>query len=425
MYIVGEEEVEAVAKVIRSGKLLRYGHGDQCDTFERRYAEYLGVKHVRMTCSASYSMHAALSAFGIGPGDEVIVPAHTYMATATSVLTVGAIPVIVDIDESITIDPQALDDAVGPHTKAVIPVHMWGTACNMDAIMRVADKHGIRVLEDSSQAIGGGYKGRMFGSIGHAGAFSFNYYKNISAGEGGAAATSDGEIDRRIACSIDPCRHYWTGRTGDFRPFADNGARASELLAAVLNVQLDRLPGMIAAMRSERRRVLEGTKHLDDLGLKSAPMNSPDHDCAAHVLYAMPSEDIARKFVEVLPSVIAGRTGRHNYTEWDQILLNEGASHPVMNPYNMEANKDCRRSYSKGMCQRSLDILNRTVLVPTDPEHTDAQTEQLISNIEAAARVAFGEVGREDVEIAGTGSWDPTRYDEDGLSGVDGTPTRI
>ena len=94
MYIIGEEEIEAVAGLIRSGGLFRYGHGDACTTFEKRYAEYLGGRHFRLTCSGSYALHAALVGLGIGPGDEVIVPAHTYMATATSVLSVGAIPVI-------------------------------------------------------------------------------------------------------------------------------------------------------------------------------------------------------------------------------------------------------------------------------------------------------------------------------------------
>ena len=413
MYIMGEEEIEAVAGVLRSGKLFRYGHGSECETFERRYAEYLGTKYARLTCSGSYSLHAALIGLGIGPGDEVIVPAHTYMATVTSVLSVGAIPIVVDVDESITIDPAAVEAAIGPLTKAVIPVHMWGAACNMDAIMGIADRHGIRVLEDSCQGVGGGYEGRKLGSIGHVGAFSFNFYKNMCAGEAGCVVTSDDEIDKRVQCAIDPCHHYWTGRSEDMKPFAGNGARASELVGAVMNVQLDRLPGMIEAMRTEKKQILESTKRLGNLGLTPAPMNSPDYDCATHIKYTMPSAEIAAKFVEVMPSVIAGKTGRHTYTEWDQVLMHDGASHPAMNPYAMEANKDCRMDYSKDMCQRSLDILNRTVMIPTDPEHGAAEAEQLARNIEAAARVAFGEIAREDAEITRSDSWDPTRYDED------------
>ena len=413
MYIMGEEEIEAVAKVLRSGKLFRYGNGDECETFERRYTEYLGVEHARLTCSGSYALHSALIGLGVGPGDEVIVPAHTYMATATSVLSVGAIPLVADVDESITIDPKAVEALIGPRTKAVIPVHMWGAACNMDEIMRIADKHGIRVLEDTCQGVGGGYEGRKLGSIGHVGAFSFNFYKNMCAGEAGCVVTNDDEIDKRVQCAIDPCHHYWTGRSEDMKPFAGNGARASELVGAVMNVQLDRLPGMIENMRAEKKQILEGTKHLGNLGLTAAPMNSPDYDCSTHVKYTMPTAEIAAKFVKVMPSVIAGKTGRHTYTEWDQILMHDGAAHAAMNPYAMEANKDCRKDYSKDMCQHSLDILNRTVMIPTDPEHGEAETEQLTRNIEAAARVAFGDIAREDAEIKIAGAWDPTRYDED------------
>ncbi len=399
MYLVGQEEIDALAEVVRSGKLFRYGVGDQCDTFERRYAEYLGADHVTLTGSGTFALTAAIMGLGLGPGDEVLVPAHTYMATAMAVLAAGAIPVIVDVDESITIDPRAVDEAAGPRTRAVIPVHMWGAACDMDAIMQVARKHRLLVVEDACQAVGGGYRGRKLGTIGQVGAFSFNYYKNMTAGEGGAVVTNDPALDRRVKCAVDPCHHYWTGREQDARPFAANGVRASELTAAMLNVQLGRLPGMIEAMRAEKRRVLAGTAHLGNLGLRPAPVHSPDHDCAAHVMYTLPSAETAGRFVAVFPSVIAGKTGRHNYTEWDQVLIGEGAAHPAMNPYNMPQNEGCRRHYSKDMCARSLDVLNRTVMVPTDPRHGVGEIEDIVHNIDAAARVALAGLNEEHAEV--------------------------
>ena len=293
MYIVGQEEIDALAAVIRSGALFRYGVGGECERFERRYAEHLGTRHVALTASGTFALTAAVSALGIGPGDEVLVPAHTYMATAMAVLAAGAIPVIVDVDESITIDPDAVEDAIGPRTKAVIPVHMWGAACAMDRIMAIAAKHDLLVLEDTCQAIGGAYEGRRLGTIGHAGAFSFNYYKNMTAGEGGAVCTADDRIAERVKCAIDPCHFYWQGRSDQQKPFAGNGARASELMGAMLNVQLDRLPGMIEAMRAEKQQILAGTAQLGNLGLRPAPINSPDHDCAAQVMYSLPSAEAA------------------------------------------------------------------------------------------------------------------------------------
>jgi dTDP-4-amino-4,6-dideoxygalactose transaminase len=411
MYIVGEEEIDAIARVIRDGALFRYSDRSECDRFERRYAGHLGTGHFALTVSGTYALTAAMIGLGIGPGDEVLVPAHTYMATATSVLAVGAIPVIVDVDESITIDPDAVENAIGPRTRAVIPVHMWGAACNMDAIMSIAGRRRLLVIEDACQGVGGGYEGRQFGSIGHAGAFSFNYFKNMTCGEGGGVATSDDRVAERVRCAIDPCHFYWQGRSDALKPFAGNGGRASELMGAMLNVQLNRLDGMIAAMRREKKRILAGTAHLGKLGLKPSPMNSPDHDCAAHVMYLLPSAEEALRFASLMPSVIAGRTGRHTYTEWDQVLMRQGAGHPAMNPFTMAANEGCRKEYSRDMCARSLDILNRTVMVPTHPLHSDGQIDDTVHNIGAAARVVLGGMAMEDADFRAREPVDAQKFD--------------
>ena len=418
MYIVGQEEIDALTRVIQNKALFRYGIGSECDRFEERYAKVLGVKHFALAASGSNALAAAMAAVGLGPGDEVLIPAHTYMASATSVLAVGAIPVIVEVDELITIDPQAIEDAIGPHTRAVVPVHMWGAACDMDAIMDIAARRDLIVIEDACQGVGGGYKGRMFGAIGHIGAFSFNYYKNMTAGEGGGVAVNDDATAKRVKGAIDPCHYYWNGRD-DEKPFASNGARASELMGAMLNVQLDRLPGMIAAMRAEKKRILAGTASLGNLGLRPAPVNSPDDDCATQVIYTLPSAEAALRFTGIFPSVIAGKTGRHTYTEWDQVLIGAGAAHPAMNPYLMAANAECRTSYSRDMCARSLAILNRTVMVPTSPLHGDQEVEDMIHNIGVAARVALGEAALENEELRKVVPVDAGKFDMAGRDGAD------
>ena len=411
MYAVGEEEIAAIAKAIRNKALFRYGIGSECDRFEARYAEYLGVKHFALAASGSNALAAAMVALGLGPGDEILIPAHTYMATATSVLAVGAIPVIVDIDESITIDPKAVEEMIGPLTRAVVPVHMWGAACNMNAIMEIARRRGILVIEDACQGVGGGYEGKKFGSIGDVGAFSFNYYKNMTCGEGGGVSVNDDRVFKRVQGAIDPCHFYWNGRDDDEKPFAGNGARASELMGAMLNVQLDRLPAMIDAMRAEKKTILKGTASLDNLGLRAAPMNSPAYDCAAQVMYTLPSAEAANRFTEIFPSVIAGKTGRHTYTEWDQVLIGAGAAHPAMNPYNMPANAGCRKTYSKDMCARSLDILNRTVMVATNPHHTAKQIDDMIFSIGTAARVVLGGLSLEEAELRDAPPVDIQKFD--------------
>ena len=244
-----------------------------------------------LTCSGTYALTAAVIALGIGPGDEVLVPAHTYMATAMAVLAAGAIPVIVDVDESITIDPAGDRGCIGPRTKAVIPVHMWGAACDMDAIMEIAARHDLLVLEDTCQGIGGGYEGRKLGTIGHAGAFSFNYYKNMTAGEGGGGLhRAMTRIAERARCAIDPCHFYWQGRE---RPaeavrrqwrarLGDDGRDAER--PARPPARHDR--GDARREEADPRRPPRSSAIS---GCKPSPMNSPDHDCAAQVMYLLPS----------------------------------------------------------------------------------------------------------------------------------------
>lgn len=382
MFRIGKEEIKAIENVLLSGKVFRYGIGGECARFEERYAEYLGVKHCLMTSSGTTALTAALVGQNIGPGAEVLVPACTYIATAIAVLAAGAIPVIVDVDESITISPAAIEKAIGPRTKAVIPVHMWGMPCDMDAIMAIAKKHHLIVIEDACQCVGGGYKGRKAGSIGHASGFSFNYYKNMTAGEGGAVVTNDDAAVGRMGCMVDCCKFYWTDRQTDESLFVSNGARASEIEGAILNVQLDRIDGMLDIMRGYKKRVLAA---LADTGLQPVKANSLDCEAGTHVMFVLPSEAQATKFQQLAGSGIAGKTGRHVYTEWDPIFAHRGAPYDAMNPYLMEVNRDCRMDYRKDMCAASLDILNRTAMFGLHPDRTESEIDQLIERIRKAA----------------------------------------
>lgn len=385
MYRVGEQEINAIATVIRSGRLFRYTPGGQCERFERRYARFLGVGNACMTSSGMAALVAALTGLGIGPGDEVIVPTHTYMATAAAVLAVGAIPVLADIDESITLSSAALDEMIGPRTRAAIPVHMWGQPCDMDAIMAIAQKRGLVVVEDACQGVGGGYRGRMLGSIGQAGVFSFNYYKNMTCGEGGAAVTSDGRIAQRIRCAVDCCGFFWNGHPDGEPGFIAAGSRASEIEGAMLNAQLDRLPGMMRLMRRQKKRLLRETADLAPLGFRPVSLNSPDDECASHVMWILPQPAQAERFQALTQCVIVGKTGRHTYNEWDPILAGQGGPHPALNPFTMPQNRRCRRKYSKDMRPRSLDILGRTVMFQNHPDRSIAEVAALIVRIRQAA----------------------------------------
>jgi len=262
---IGEAEAQAAAKVIRRGELFRYGGAQagrfgECAKFERELAGKMGTKHALVLTSGTAALICGLVGLEVGPGDEVIVPGYTFMATALAPLALGAVPVLAEIDESLTLDPKDLEAKITPRTKAVIPVHMLGLPANMDAIMRVARRHHVKVVEDACQADGGCYRGQRLGSIGDVGAFSFNFYKNITCGEGGAVITDDRAVYERA----------WIHHDGGaaFRPqaeditvpfFAGWNFRMNEILAAVLRVQLRRIDGLLRRTRSVKARIIEGT----------------------------------------------------------------------------------------------------------------------------------------------------------------------
>jgi len=382
MYIIGDEEIEAVGRVIKSGHLFRYHEGGECARFEERWGEYLDRPYVRLCASGTNALIYALSSLGVGPGDEVIVPAHTYMATALAVLSAGAIPVIADIDESITLNPDSFERWIGPRTKAVIPVHMWGLVCDMDRILEIANRHNLLVIEDGCQCVGGAYKGQAVGSIGDAGAFSFNYFKNMTCGEGGAVISRDESAHQKVACLIDSCGFFWLGNDESVRPFASGSARASEFQGALLNVQLDRLPGMLERMRVEKKRILAETA---DLGLTQSPCHSLDYECGTHTVYNLPTTKMGEAFAQQTGGTVCGKTGRHTANQWTPVLDRAGHVNPGMDPFKNEANRECRMDYDQSFFQRSLDILNRSVMIATHPEHTAAETDEVIRKIREAA----------------------------------------
>lgn len=382
MLDIGRQDIEALASAIESGNLFRYGEATQCARFEERYGATLGVHHVALCSSGTAALTAALAGLEIGPGDEVIVPAHTYMATALAVLSVGAIPVVVDIDESIMLSPTALEESIGPHTRAVIPVHMWGQVCDMDAIMRIARDHGLVVVEDACQCVGGTYRGRPVGGIGDAGAFSFNFFKNMTCGEGGAVVTNSTRVCDRARCMIDPCSYYWEGRgdAGAVQPFSNCGTRASELQGAMLNAQLDRLGGLLDRLRAVKAEILRRTRGT---GPAQCPRHSPDGECATSLLYLLPDPDAAQLFATRSGGAILLNTGRHTYTEWDQILNRRGSHHPALNPFDLPQNARCRTVYRADMCPASLDILARTVKIALEPGFDRGDINRIVDVVTA------------------------------------------
>lgn len=383
MYRIGQEEKDAVARVIDSGKLFKVNDaGQECYHFENELRSYFGTEHTVLMTSGSAALTSALIGMGVGPGDEVIVPAYTYIATAMSVVAAGAIPVIAEIDDTLMIDPADVERKITDRTRVILPVHMQGYPCDMDALLRIANAHGLKILEDACQAVGGSYHGKFLGTLGDAGAFSFNYFKIISAGEGGALLTRHREIFERALIYHDSSAvAYFGNQLEDFTaaPFCGVEYRANEITAAILRVQLSRLDGILADLRRNK-------KHLvDALGSKAhlIPSNDPDGESAMVTTLRFDSHEEAQRFSERVSDVtLPINTGKHVYSNWDVIMQKRGALHPLMDPFRMEANR--KIDYSPEMCAASLERLSRCAHFSVNPDWTDADIEAKAKEILAA-----------------------------------------
>ncbi len=356
---VGVMEMIAVNRVLAGGQLLRYRGGENGFTtrFEKRISEKIGVKHTLTVNSGTSALIAALVGAGIGPGDEVLVPAYTWVATAAAVLAVGGVPVLVDVDETLTMDPLDIERRITPFTKAILPVHMLNLVCDMDAITEIAKRHRLLIVEDACQAVGITYKGRRVGSIGNVGAFSFNQYKNLNSGEGGAVVTSDNRIFARARMYHDVGSYTRNHEFEGNEPyFAGVNFRVSEVTGAILYAQLPRLDRYIGRMRKRRDIMVDVLSRSK--AFRVSPHNDPANGAGLSIVFdaASDAEAFAKSHRGVERLI---DTGRHVYTNWIPVLTRRTFDER-MNPYNW-ARREIE--YSEETCSRTLDILSRTCRV--------------------------------------------------------------
>ncbi len=381
MYRIGKEEIAELERVIETRSMFKINNGLQ-ETFkvEQKLRDIFGVKYPIFLTSGQAALSTALVALGIGPGDQVIVPAYTYISTAMAVIDAGAIPVIAEVDETLTLCPKDFERKITPYTKAVMPVHIQGFPCNMDAICEIAARHGIAVVEDACQADGGSYKGRRLGSIGDAGALSFNFYKIISSGEGGALLTNRRDVfEPALIYQDSSAVAFFGNQMEDFttEPFCGNEYRANELCAAVMNIQLDRLDTILADLRKNKAFMME--KLADEV--KFAPSNDIEGDCGTTLALRFDSVQKAREVSVATGGVMPIDTGKHIYTNWTPILNKRGAFNPLMDPFKMEANQGIIPDYSLDMCPETLDCLSRTVYIGVNPDETAKQLDTKLEKI--------------------------------------------
>lgn len=360
MFGIGEAEINAVADTIRRGVLTRFQGGTEgyLARSERALAEMAGVRHALMVNSGTSALMCAMVALGIGKGDELLISAYTWISTPLAPMLLQAIPKLVEIDDTLTMDPDDLERKITPHTRAIVVIHMANRPCDMDRIMAIAGKHNIPVVEDSCQAVGGSYKGRRLGSIGKIGCFSFNNYKNISCGEGGAILTDDDELFDRARLWHDAGTFVQSYDAPVKIPFfAGQDYRASEIEGALIWEQLKRLdPGLKAL----RERVKLATDVLRAEGkYKVAPHCDPDSAASLAIQFDTPAA-FAATAAEKGWQNIHDTAGRHVYTNWTP-LVERRTYRDDVNPFLTEAGKEVR--FDAGTAPRTLDILRRTMYI--------------------------------------------------------------
>jgi len=303
MELFGAEERKEVMEVLETGALFRYNHDEmrkghwKAKELEKEVKDFTGAKFAHAVSSGSTAVAAALAASGIGYGDEVIVPPFTYIATIEAVLFAGALPVFAEIDENLCLSAEGIENAVTEKTKAVLIVHMTGAAADMDKIMPVIEKHNLTLVEDAGQALGAFYKGKSVGLFGKAGAFSFDFFKIATAGEGGLFIT-DNEERYKLADSFSDHGHNHIGdnRGMEDHPVIGFNYRISELHAAVGKAQMQKINMLRDNKRANKQYLKEKLSQITELSFR--PIPDTDGDSGTFLNFFLPNTEMAQKVME-------------------------------------------------------------------------------------------------------------------------------
>ncbi len=298
--LFGDKERKQVQDVMDSGVLMRYGFDGmrnghwKAKELELALAKRMGTNHAHLVSSGTAALTVALASAGVGAGDEVIMPTFTFVASFESILALGAIPVLVDIDDTLTLNPDAVEKAITPKTKVVMPVHMCGSMANLDALQHVCNKHNLLLLEDACQAIGSTYKGQPLGSIGDLGCFSFDYVKTITCGEGGAVITNNETYYENAHKYSDHGHdHIGNDRGAESHPFLGYNFRISEMNAAVGVAQLARLDEFLAIQKTNYTILREALSQIPEVVFRSVPEGGEEN--YSFLNFFMPTEALAQK----------------------------------------------------------------------------------------------------------------------------------
>lgn len=379
--VFGEEEKKHINDVLESGILMRYNFDNQrnkhwkAKEFEEAISAKIQTKHTHLVSSGTTALITAIKALGIGAGDEIILPAFTFVASFEAVLFTGAIPVLADIDDTLTLSPEAVKKAISPRTKAIMPVHMCGAMADLDALMEIAREHNLYLIEDACQAIGGKYKGKYLGTIGHIGCFSFDFVKTITCGEGGAILTNDSQLYEFCHQFSDHGHdHLGNDRGAEQHPTIGLNFRISELHAAVGLGQWQKLDEILNRQKEIKALVKNILNQSSKLSFRRIPDETGDN--ASFLSLFLQNENQARELAsglksEGIPSAYWFDNNWHYARKWNHFkeLKNDTSL--------FEEQRNLLPDWNTLDLSDSDEILKKTITIPISLKWTDEKAVEI------------------------------------------------
>ncbi|MGI6368651.1 MAG: DegT/DnrJ/EryC1/StrS family aminotransferase [Anaerolineae bacterium] len=392
---IDASEVTAVTDVLKEKTLFRFiaEPRSRARWIEDWYCERLGRKYALAVSSGTSALISALMGVDAGPGDEVIIPAYTFVATAAAVIAAGAVPVLAEVDASLNLDPVDLERKITPYTVGVIPVHMRGVPARMDEILAVARRHKLWVVEDVAQSNGGSYRGKPLGTLGEVGCFSFQQYKVITSGEGGIVVTDDVLIHDRARMQHDAAARFWEeSQSEPLYNFVISGEnyRLSETAAALVWAQRERLGPILNQCRAVKARAVAGLAQVPGITLQDVP--DPEGDCGITLTFFAPSAESAQRMAAALNAeniacgTVHDRTipDRHIYNHWPFMM--SGLAEDRRAPWKDPRYKGAVSGYSREQCPQSLDLLSRAIMIMIDQHFTLQDADLIVQAVDKVAR---------------------------------------
>jgi len=363
---------------------------------EKAARNIFGSKYALAVNSGTSALNAAYIAAGIGPGCEVIVPGYTFFATVAAVLTAKAIPIIAEIDDTLTIDPDDVEKKITTRTKAIVPVHMGGNVCNMNAVMKIARKHKLIVIEDCAQACGGTYQGKYLGTIGHLGCFSLSSYKITGAGEAGLVLTNDERLYTRAQNQHDTAACWrpnqyaaarWPGEL-----FAGQNYRLSELEGAINLVQIRKTAAQARRYNRNMRRICNALDAFPETRIRRS--NDAQGDVGYRMVLMAATPKKALSLVEALQAEGVPAMGRgdkmtrdwHIYRYWEHVMTQQTATDEGC-PFTCPYHKGSLPDYRPDMCPKTLDYLSRAIRIAVDQWWTAGDCKRVANAINKVCKV--------------------------------------